>query len=66
MHHSDDDPKMGESVTHVIIICCHAIWLGRPMSEQDESEWYVIPKTSYLAIPSDFNMQYFEQLCLAE
>ena len=66
MHHSNVGLKMGETVTHVIIVCCHAIWRGRSTSGQDESEWYVVPKTNHLALPFDFNIHYLEQLCLAE
>lgn len=28
------------SIDHLILVCCHAIWLGGPSNGHNESEWY--------------------------
>lgn len=27
--------------THIVIVCCHGIWLGGPERGFDESEWLI-------------------------
>ncbi|MCJ1273945.1 hypothetical protein MMC21_001738 [Puttea exsequens] len=29
------------SLHHLIIVCCHAVWLGGPNAGEDESEWAI-------------------------
>lgn len=44
MHPSNVNHSVGELATHLIIVCCHAIWLGGTTNEQIESDWYVDPQ----------------------
>ena len=44
MSHLDIDSGVTGSRTHLIIVCCHAIWLGGLENGDDESEWYIHPK----------------------
>ncbi|KAH8169291.1 DUF218 domain-containing protein [Sarocladium implicatum] len=32
---------MKTTVTHLIVVCCHGIWLGGPSKGHDESEWLI-------------------------
>ena len=41
MSHSDGHTKLDKSITHLVIVCCHAIWLGGPTCGHNEHEWYV-------------------------
>ena len=33
---------MAVPVTHLIVVCCHGIWLGGPSKGHDESEWLIV------------------------
>ena len=39
MSHLDINSAVTASQTHLIIVCCHAIWLGGLANGDDESEW---------------------------
>ncbi|KAK0387282.1 hypothetical protein NLU13_5595 [Sarocladium strictum] len=32
---------MATELTHLIVVCCHGIWLGGPSNGADESEWLI-------------------------
>jgi hypothetical protein len=32
---------MTPAPSHLIVLCCHGIWLGGPSRGQDESEWLI-------------------------
>ena len=52
MSHLDINSGVTDSRTHLIIVCCHAIWLGGLADGDDESEWYIHPK--YLLFMNTF------------
>ena len=52
MSHLDMNYGVTSSRMHLIIVCCHAIWLGGLANGDDESEWYIHPK--YLSCMNTF------------
>ncbi|KAL9601023.1 MAG: hypothetical protein Q9179_003011 [Wetmoreana sp. 5 TL-2023] len=43
MCHTTSDQNAYASIKRLIIVCCHAIWLGGPSNGRDETEWAIEP-----------------------